>query len=177
MFQIIRQIDPIQPLTCEVWSLNQHILDQGGIEALPEVERYALEQSDIVSYHYYGDYISSIRLIQALKQYGRPIMCTEWLARCCHNTIQELFPLFYLEKIGCYNWGFVAGKYQTYEPSNGTWHQYEKNKHIDFDFTKWLHDLYRPNHRPYDPREIELIQEFCRQADLDYQKHCASLEG
>ena len=29
-----------------------------------------------------------------------------------------------------------------------------------YDFTKWQHDLFRPNLRPYDPYEIELIEKF-----------------
>jgi hypothetical protein len=38
------------------------------------------------------------------------------------------------------------------------------------DFTKWFHDLYRPNHRPYDPKEIRLIKEFCQLADEDFER-------
>ena len=97
-------------------------------------------------------------------------MCTEWLGRCLHNDVFTLFPLFYLEKIGCYNWGFVAGKYQTYEPWEGTWERYANGTNTDVDFTKWFHDLYRPNHRPYDPNEIEVIKKFCDLADQDFQK-------
>ena len=67
------------------------------------------------------------------------------------------------------NWGFVAGLYQTYEPWEGTWTRYETGKDTNVDFTKWFHDLYRPNHRPYDPREIALIQEFCDRADREFQ--------
>ena len=80
-----------------------------------------------------------------------------------------MFPLFYLEKIGCYNWGFVAGKYQTYEPWNNIWEDYENDPNLNYDFTKWFHDLYRPNHRPYDPKEIELIKYFCQLADKDFE--------
>ena len=81
-----------------------------------------------------------------------------------------MFPLFYLEKIGCFNWGFVAGKYQTYEPWNATWQDYEANPNINVDFTKWFHDLYRPNLHPYDPKEIELIKRFCDLADKDFER-------
>ena len=88
--------------------------------------------------------------------------------RCLHNDVFSLFPLFYLEKIGCCNWGFVVGKYQTNEPWNSIWDKYEKNPNLDFDFTKWFHDLYRANHRPYDPKEIKLIREFCDLADADF---------
>jgi len=164
IFEIVRNIDPIQPLTVEAWSIGA-----GNIEGLPEVQKYALENSDIISYHSYATYESNVRAIKALKRYERPIMVTEWLGRTLHNTVFELFPLFYLEKIGCYNWGFVAGKYQTYEPWNGTWEYYEKHPEADYDFTKWFHDLYRPSHRPYDPKEIELIKRFCEYADRDFE--------
>ena len=81
-----------------------------------------------------------------------------------------MYPLFYLLKIGCWNWGFVAGKYQTYEPWNSVWEAYEKNPDLDYDFTKWFHDLYRPNHRPYDPKEIELMKKYAALADADEKR-------
>ena len=166
-FEIAREIDPIQPLTCCTWRCSPDC----GIE-IPAIERYALEHSDIISYHNYHSYEDNIRIIKRLKDdYGRPILNTEWLGRCLHNTVQELFPLFYLEKVGCYNWGFVAGKYQTYEPWNSTWQSYEANPDIDVDFTKWFHDLYRPSLRPYDPKEIDIIKRYSRLADEDFERN------
>lgn len=164
-FKIVREINPIQPLTCSAWRIGMY-----GLNNLPEVERFALDNSDIISYHNYDDYMTNIKIIRELEKYERPIINTEWLARCTHNTVQEMFPLFYIKKIGCYNWGLVAGKYQTYEPWNCIWEQYEDNKNIDFDFTKWFHDLYRANHRPYDPKEIDLIKSVCELADIDYKE-------
>ena len=118
--------------------------------------------------HFNGS--TNIRLIKELKALGRPIINSEWLARGIGNTVEEMFPLFYLEDIGCYNWGFVAGKYQTYEPWNNIWELYEKNPKMSYDFTKWFHDLYRPNHRPYNPKETELIKHFCELADMDFEQ-------
>jgi len=163
MFALIREINPTQPLTCAVWSVGASALDQ-----LPEVERFGLGNSDLVSFHCYSGYRTVVCLLRALKKLERPILCTEWLARCTHNTVQEIFPLFYLEQVGCYCWGFVAGKYQTYEPWNSIWNKYEADPTLDFDFTRWFHDLYRPNHRPYDPREIELIRYFANRADQEF---------
>lgn len=172
-FEIAREIDPIQPLTCCVWRMPAD-RDQ----PFTEIEQYACEHSDIISYHNYGSYESNIQQIRRLKEtYGRPIVNTEWLGRCLHNTVQEMFPLFYLEKIGCYNWGFVAGKYQTYEPWEGLWQRYEKDPNADIDFTKWFHDLYRPSHHPYDPKEIEIIQRYCRLADEDFARAQAARQG
>jgi len=161
-FRIIREINPIQPLTVGIWNTSK------GLGGISEIERYALENSDIISFHNYGSYIENVKLIKELKTFGRPIINTEWLARCLDNNVQEIFPLFYLENIGCYNWGFVAGKYQTYEPWNSVWEQYEENPDMKWDFTKWFHDLYRPNLRPYDPKEIELIKTFCDLADKNF---------
>ena len=75
-----------------------------------------------------------------------------------------------MEKIACFSWGFVAGKYQTYEPWEGTWQRYADGEETDVDFTKWFHDLYRPNHRPYDPNEIALIKRFSAIADEDFRR-------
>jgi beta-galactosidase/beta-glucuronidase len=163
LFEIVRAIDPIQPLTCEAWRLGTK-----EITELSEAEQYALENSDIVSFHCYLPYRSLVKNIKTLKKLGRPIVCTEWLNRIVGNNVQEIFPLFYLDNIGCYNWGFVAGKYQTYEPWNFYWEIYDKDTSVDFDFTKWFHDLYRPNHRPYDPKEEEIIKHFCSLADKEF---------
>ncbi len=160
MFTTVREIDPVQPLTVGVFSISPD-----GDVPLPDIEQYALDNSDIITYHCYGKYNDHIRIIKRLQREGRPIVNTEWLGRCFHNDVFDLFPLFYLERIGCYNWGFVAGKYQTYEPWEGTWQQYAEHPNDDIDFTKWFHDLYRPNHRPYDPHEIEVIKMFCNEAD------------
>ena len=165
-FEIIRDIDPIQPLTVAIRSQTTNL------DSLKDIEKFGLENSDIISYHNYGTYENNIRELKILKSYDRPIINTEWLNRCGGNTVEELFPLFYLENVGCYNWGFVAGKYQTYEPWNGIWDGYKENPRAydNFDFTKWLHDLYRPNHNPYNPKETELIKRFCTLADKDAEK-------
>lgn len=165
LFEIVRKIDPVQPLTAGLFNLE---IVNGNLK-LNEVQTIALENSDLVSYHCYEKFAEHVRWIKQLKKFNRPILCTEWLGRTLHNDVFDVFPLFYLEKIGCYNWGFVAGKYQTYEPWEKTWKAYDKDHDVDYEFTKWFHDLYRPNHRPYDPKEIDLIQYLSEQADIDFE--------
>ncbi len=162
-FEIAREIAPIQPITSAAWRIN----DQD--EALCEVEQYVLDNSDIVSYHNYSPLIVNVQAIRKLKKYGRPIINSEWLGRTLGNSLQENLPLFYSEKIGCFNWGFVAGKYQTYEPWSATWEQYYDGIETNVDFTKWFHDLYRPNFRPYDPKEIEVIKTLTAAADKEFE--------
>ena len=162
-FEILREVDPIQPLSVGIWSSTQ------DVTALPEIERFGLAHSDIVTYHNYGSYLDNVLILNQLKKLGRPIINTEWLGRCLGNRVEEMFPLFFLERVGCYNWGLVAGKYQTFEPWEGLWDRYEEDpEHFTWDFQKWFHDLYRPSLHPYDPREIRLMQQLSAQADADF---------
>lgn len=165
MFETVREVNPSQPLTSAAWHANDMMKGQ-----LNEVETYAVEHSDIVSYHCYTPYVDHVKIIRQMKKYGRPLLNTEWLCRGHRNNVAENFPLMYLEKIGCWNWGFVAGKSQTYEPYNAMWSILERDPHYveEFDFTRWFHDLYRPSHHPYDPQEIKLIKEYCAMADEDW---------
>lgn len=163
MVKVVRNINPSQPLTIGAWCC-----DKNYEFTMPE-DVFAIENSDIITYHNYSRYDEHIRVIKYLKRFDRPLINTEWLARCTGNTVQDNFPLFYLENIGCYNWGFVAGKYQTYEPYEAHWQWYNDDKNAPIDFTKWFHDLYRPSLRPYDPKETELIKKFCTLADNDFK--------
>ncbi len=167
MFDTVRACAPTQPLTCAMWTYRQ-LSSAGTNDPYQKINRIILDNVDLVSYHFYGDYNTHVKIIRYLKTFGRPILNTEWLGRIFHNDVFSLFPLFYLEKIGCYNWGFVAGKYQTYEPWEGTWSAYDTGGAQDVDFTKWFHDLYRPSHHPYDPKEIAVIQEFSALADKEF---------
>ena len=159
-YEIGREVNPIQPITSAAWRINGD-----PAQKLAEVEQFVLENSDLVSYHNYNSYLENVKILHKLKAFGRPVINTEWLARIRKNTIQELFPLFFLEKVGCFNWGLVAGLSQTYEPWESMWEAYDQGGARDLDFTVWFHDLYRPSLRPYDPQEIELIGQLCRLAD------------
>ena len=169
MFGIARDVDPDQPLTAGPFDFPAECLDSK--RPLPHLAQACLDNSDVISYHSYASYDENIRTIALLKEYGRPLFNTEWLHRIQHNDVREMFPLFYLENIGCYNWGFVAGLYQTYEPWEGIWQRYEKGEADDVDFTKWQHDLFRPSLRPYDPKEIEIIRRYCKLADERFAAH------
>jgi hypothetical protein len=63
-----------------------------------------------------------------------------------------LVPLLFMERVGSYSYGLVAGKARFYEPWEGLWEK------PGLDLKLWQHDLFRKNHRPYDPAEIELIK-------------------
>ena len=154
MFEICREINPIQPLCADVFYSYY-----GKTETEPE--RLALELSDVISFHSYMPYDYLIPQLKELKKLNRPIFMTEWLSRVSHNNVKELYPLFYLENIACYCWGFVLGKTQTNEPWESYWdHYYSGDPNAKYDFSKWQHDLFRPNYRPYDPEEIKIIKKY-----------------
>ena len=53
---------------------------------------------------------------------GRPLICTEYMARGVGSKFQTHLPIAKQEKVGMMNWGFVAGKTQTYLP----WDSWQK---------------------------------------------------
>ena len=162
-FEIARAAEPAQPLTAGVWRSDMVLRGE-----MTEIERRAAELSGVISFHCYERLPETVLLIDILEKYGRALICTEWLIRIKGQDVQSIFPLFFSKKIACYNWGFVAGKYQTYEPWNMLWEQYDRGEGEELDFTKWQHDLLRPNLRPYDPKETELIKLMCDAADTDF---------
>lgn len=158
-FEIIRSYDPVQPLTADCWSYTEDFRPKR------EMELRALELSDVITFHYYGSFANMVTIIERLKQdYGRPLINNEWLNRIADNNVKEVFPLFYLERIGSYHWGLIAGYSQTYEPWGHYFVDYLREGST-LDFTKWQHDLYRFNGLPYDVKEIETIRRFCKMAD------------
>ncbi|MBO5294188.1 MAG: cellulase family glycosylhydrolase [Clostridia bacterium] len=158
LFATVRAEDPVQPLCADVWRSVKN-----GKIATPE-EELALELSDVISFHSYQSYEKLVAEIRLLQKYNRPLFQTEWLHRINHNNVQEVYPLLYLANVSNYCWGFVVGKTQTHEPWPGMWEQWDRGEDRGYDFTKWQHDLFRPNLRPYDPREIALIEKFNRLA-------------
>ena len=43
------------------------------------------------------------------------------------------------------------------EPWNQLWEEVKDLDEYSYDFTKWQHNLFRKNYKPYDPSEIKLI--------------------
>ncbi len=159
-FEIARKINPSQPCAACCWSYDENH------HPYKEIELYALEMSDVILYHCYENYEASKEVIRFLKEkYDRPLFNTEWLHRIWNNNIIDLFPLFRKENVGCFNWGLVTGKSQTREPWEWLFNEYDKGKGRDWDFSKWQHDLIRPNHRPYDYKEYDVIKRECSLAD------------
>jgi hypothetical protein len=108
-----------------------------------------LAHSDIVTYHNYDPLKEHQQMIDSLKQYGRPMICTEYMRRP-QGTIQQIMPLLKRENIGAINWGLVAGKTNTIFG----WGKAEPNVEEP---KVWFHDLLRKDGTPFSEDEVNMI--------------------
>ena len=138
----------MQPITAGVWQGQW-----ADPETLSPINELMLNESDVVSFHSYEPAGLVRSLVTDLQQYGRPVLCTEYMARSVGSTFQTILPIFDEENIGAYNWGLVTGRTQT----TYTWFSWLTMDPADAD--PWFHDIFRPDGTPYDPEEIALIQE------------------
>lgn len=147
-FAWAREAHPEQPLTSGVWEgdwSNPHRLDP--------MSKVQLELSDITSFHNYEAPKSFAMHIAWLRQYGRPIICTEYMARPVNSTFQGILPIAKEENVGAINWGLVAGKTQTYLPWDSWQHPY-----VEHPPAVWFHEIFRTNGEPYRPEETAFIR-------------------
>jgi hypothetical protein len=145
VFEWAQTVRPSQPLSVGVWFDNA---------ALNE---FQLAHSDVITFHNYENADHLRNQIGMLKRHGRPLICTEWLRRCpgfladgtqrhfTHSEVATCLPVFKDERVGCINWGLVAGKTNTIyawgKPSG------------DAEPPVWFHDLFRQGGTPYDTLE------------------------
>lgn len=142
VFSWARTAGPSQPLTIGYWKGNRRLNDliDGNV--------------DIVTFHHYGKAASLATQIVALKRHGRPVINTEWLNRPRGSVVATCLPVFRNHGVGCMHWGLVNGKTQTHLNWGHRPGQPEPKL--------WQHDIFRPDHSPYDPREIELFRKHLR---------------
>jgi len=146
-----RAANPSQPLTSGVWRG-----DWSSDDKLSEMESFELQNSDVITFHSYEPLDEMKRRIESLRRYGRPIVCTEYMARPRGSTFAAILPLLKDERVGAYNWGFVNGKSQTIYP----WDSWEKT--YTAEPAVWFHDIFRQDGEPYDVKELNLIKTLTR---------------
>ena len=98
-------------------------------------------------------------VIDALSAEGRPLLCTEWLARTAGSTV-DLLEVFADRGVGAINWGLVDGRTQTRYPWRSWWEEVEEDE-------PWFHELFHPDGRPYDPTETDLFRKLTGEAAQD----------
>jgi hypothetical protein len=147
-FKWAREVDPEQPLTVGVW--RGDVWDDPAKMNL--VHRAAVELSDIISFHDYSKPEVLQRRINELKTFGRPLICTEFLARAHNSTWEVALPIMKKENVGAYCWGLVDGKTQTKYPWP-TWQMPELGEP-----DPWHHEIFRTDGTPYSQAEVDLIK-------------------
>lgn len=141
VFQWAREVDPSQPLTIGCWRWTENDWP---------MNKFYLENSDIISYHNYGDYESMAKDIEKYQSFGRPVVCSEYMARGNKSVFKTHLPLMKRNNVIAINWGLVDGKTQTKYPWNHPLGVTE--------IEPWHHEIFQTDGTPYRQEEVDLIK-------------------
>lgn len=150
VFAWAREMNPTQPLTSGVYEVDI----SKDESAQDELEKIQLDQSDVITFHNYSWPENFRREIAWLRRFNRPVICTEYMARSVGSTFDTILPIAKQERVAAINWGFVAGKTQTYYPWESWQHPYILDQP-----PVWFHEVLRPDGTPYRKAEVDLIRQ------------------
>lgn len=144
VFAWAREVNLSQPVSSGVWNKD-----------LSDLNKFQLENSDIITYHNYNNEIEHQEAIDSLRSYNRPMICTEYMARRNNSLFANIMPILKDQNIGAINWGLVDGKSNTKyawdEPIlNGT------------EPALWFHEIFRKDGTPYKQEEVDLIKKLTK---------------
>jgi len=148
-FAWARAMHPTQPLTSGVWRGDW---SDTGKES--ETTKIQLAESDVISFHNYDWPEVFEARVKELERYHRPLICTEYMARGNGSTFDTVLPIAKRDHVAAINWGFVAGKTQTYLP----WDSWQR-PYVTVQPPIWFHDVFHADGTPYRQREVDLIRE------------------
>lgn len=140
VFQWAREVAPDQPISTGIWAWDYEKLNQ-----------FQIQNSDVITYHDYEEPQWHQRVIELLKVNGRPLICTEYMARTRNSRFSNILPLLKKENVGAINWGFVSGK-------SNTIYAWDTPIPDGSQPVEWFHDIFFPNGTPYRQDEVNLIK-------------------
>jgi len=149
VFAWARSAHPSQPLTSGVWAGDW--TDPAKESRTTSIQ---LAESDVISFHSYGWPEEFEARIKELQPLGRPLICTEYMARGAGSTFDGVLPVAKKYDVGAINWGLVAGKTQTYFP----WDSWQRPYVLEQPAV-WWHEVFRQDGTPYRQHEVELMRE------------------
>lgn len=149
VFDWAYSVDPGQPLTSGLW-IGESWDKQASLDA---VEKIQVARSEVMSFHDYNWPEQFERRAKQMLSYGRPVLCTEYMARGNGSTFDGSLPIGKRLNIAMLNWGFVDGKSQTRLP----WDSWKKPYTFD-EPTIWFHEVFRADGKPYRQAEADLIR-------------------
>jgi hypothetical protein len=133
-------VRPSHPISCGTWNQDKIFND------------YVLAHSDVITFHNYNDAENLEKEIIEKQKLGRPMICTEYMARTRNSTFQTCLPVFKKYKVGAINWGLVAGK-------SNTIYQWGKPIPDGSEPELWFHDVFRKDGAPYKKDETDFIKQ------------------
>lgn len=139
-FRAARSVRPIQPLTAGIWYWKAD-----------QINMFLYRNSDIITYHNYDPPATHQKVLFGLQLCGRPIICTEYMARRRNSRFSNILPLLRSENVGAISWGLVAGK-------TNTIFQWDTPIYLNSEPHEWFHDILRYDGTPYDEQEIAIIK-------------------
>ena len=140
VFEWAWSVRPSQPLTAATWYGNKTFND------------FQLTNSDVITFHNYNNEVELEKEINDLLKKGRPVICSEYMARTRNSKIETHLPLFRKYNVGAINWGFVAGR-------SNTIYQWDTPVPDGSEPKIWFHDIFRKNGTAYDEKEISIIKQ------------------
>lgn len=140
VFEWAWQIRPSQPLSVGVWN-----------PTLTDLNIFQLENSDIITYHNYNGPEEHQTVIDSLRKYGRPLVCTEYMARRNNSLFTNIMPILKKENVGAINWGLVAGK-------SNTKYAWDEPIPDGSEPPLWFHEIFHPDGTPYKQEEVDVIK-------------------
>ncbi|MFB0494456.1 hypothetical protein ABID99_000693 [Mucilaginibacter sp. OAE612] len=140
VFKWARQVNPSQPISAGVWRWD-----------LEDLNKFQIANSDIITYHDYTPEAEHLKTVQFLKMNGRPLICTEYMARPRNSLFGTVLPMLKKENVGAINWGFVSGKTNTIYAWDTPMPDGKEPK-------LWFHDIFRKDGTAYIPEETNLIK-------------------
>ena len=142
IFRWAWSVRPSQPLTCATWN---------GGEKFKRYNDFQLQNSDVITFHNYSDAKNLQAEILRLQKHGRPLICSEFMARTNNSTFEKNLPVLKKYKVGAINWGLVSGKTNTIFP----WGSKEGTPEP----AVWFHDIFRKDGSAFSEKEVKMIKE------------------
>jgi hypothetical protein len=139
VFAWAREANPMQPLTSGLW--NDHQMSN----------EVMLANSDVVTFHDYDVADKLEAHIKTLQATGRPLICTEYMARTRNSLFQTCLPVFIRYRVGALNWGLVKGKTNTIFAWDTPMPDHDEPP-------VWFHDIFRPDGTPFSQKEVDFIK-------------------
>ena len=139
VFEWAWAVRPSQPLTAATWYDNK------------DFNTFQLANSDIITIHNYNDADNLEKELKEKAKLGRPIVCSEYMARPRNSRFQTHLPIFKKYNVGAINWGLVSGK-------SNTIYQWSKPIPDGSEPELWFHDIFRKDGTPYDKKETDFIK-------------------